>query len=61
MYKMESDATAFLRQLVKDRPELQERRLKNRGILWDVKLDREAQDGFKKGRVARTLYPYQSL
>lgn len=59
MYNYESDTTAFLRQLIKDHPELQEERLRNRAILWDVHHEKEDLEGFDKAAVPPSLYPYQ--
>ncbi|WP_416190610.1 DUF3460 family protein [Neisseria sp. CCUG12390] len=58
MYHYQSDATRFLDQLVEDNPELEQERLDNRGLLWDVELNAEEQAGFEAAKVAKKPYTY---
>ena len=50
MYDYQSDATKFLN----------ERRLKNRYLLWDVELKAEEQAAFAAASVAKKPYTYYS-
>ena len=58
MYQYKSDATQFLDQLVADHPELEQARLANRDLLWDVELKPEEQAGFEAAKVAKKPYTY---
>lgn len=58
MYHYKSDATQFLDQLVAEKPELEQQRLDNRNLLWDVKLDAAEQAGFEAAKVAKKPYTY---
>ncbi|MRN36938.1 DUF3460 domain-containing protein [Neisseria sp. N95_16] len=58
MYQYKSDATQFLDQLVADNPELEQERLANRDLLWDVELKPEEQAGFEAAKVAKKPYTY---
>lgn len=58
MYHYKSDATQFLDQLIKDRPELEQQRLDSRHLLWDVTLNPEEQAGFEAAKVAKKPYTY---
>ena len=58
MYQYKSDATQFLDQLVADHPELEQERLANRNLLWDVELKPEEQAGFEAAKVAKKPYTY---
>ncbi|WP_373754442.1 DUF3460 family protein [Neisseria weixii] len=58
MYHYKSDATQFLDQLVADNPELEQERLANRNLLWDVELKPEEQAGFEAAKVAKKPYTY---
>ncbi|MDR0274943.1 MAG: DUF3460 family protein [Burkholderiaceae bacterium] len=55
-----SDATGFLDQLKRDRPDLGERQREGRALLWDKPVDRELQAGFQAARVPQKPYVYQS-
>ncbi len=55
-----SDATAFLEQLKKDKPELDAEQQKGRALLWDLEIDRDAGDGFRDAKVAQKPYVYQT-
>ncbi|WP_165007975.1 DUF3460 family protein [Neisseria yangbaofengii] len=58
MYHYKSDATQFLDQLIAGNPELEQERLANRGLLWDVELKPEEQAGFEAAKVAKKPYTY---
>lgn len=58
MYQYKSNATQFLDQLVADHPELEQERLANRDLLWDVELKPEEQAGFEAAKVAKKPYTY---
>ena len=47
MYHYKSEATQFLDKLMADHPELEQQRLANRKLLWDVELNPEEQAGFE--------------
>nr|WP_326529116.1 DUF3460 family protein [Rhodoferax sp.] len=55
-----SDATAFLEQLKKDKPELDAEQQKGRALLWDRNIDRDAGEGFRDAKVAQKPYVYQT-
>jgi hypothetical protein len=55
-----SDATQFLDQLKRDKPELDARQLEGRARLWDKPVDRELQAGFGTARVPQKSYVYQT-
>lgn len=58
MYHYKSDATRFLDGLVAERPELEQERLDNRNLLWDVELDAGEQAAFEAAKVAKKPYTY---
>ena len=58
MYQYKSDATQFLDQLVADHPELEQERLANRDLLWDVELKPEEQAGFEAEKKKKKPYTY---
>ena len=60
MYNYQSDATQCLQKYIEEHPEEQERRLQNRGLLWDVELNPEEQADFAAGKVAKKPYTYYS-
>lgn len=55
-----SEASQFLAKLKKDRPELETEQLRGRALLWDKKIDRQAQAEFGAGKVAQSAYVYQT-
>ncbi len=55
-----SDATAFLEQLKKDKPQLDDEQRKGRELLWDKEVDRSAGEGFSDAKVAQKPYVYQT-
>ena len=58
MYHYQSDATQFLNSLIEEKPELEQQRLENRGLLWDVELSSEEQENFEAAKVAKKPYTY---
>lgn len=55
-----SDATQFLNQLKKQRPELDAQQAEGRALLWDKQVDRDLWQDYDAGRVAQKPYPYQA-
>jgi hypothetical protein len=55
-----SDATAFLEQLMKDKPYLDAEQQKGRALLWDLELDRDTGEGYRDAKVAQKPYVYQT-
>jgi len=55
-----SDATQFIDSLKAQKPELDVQQQKGRALLWDQAVDRLAQVGYKKARVAQKPYAYQT-
>ena len=60
MYPYKSDATQFLDKLMADHPELEQQRLANRKLLWDVELNAEKQAVFEAAKVAKKPYTYEA-
>ncbi|WP_308021081.1 DUF3460 family protein [Neisseria bergeri] len=58
MYHYQSDATQFLNRQIEEKPELEQQRLENRGLLWDVELNPEEQENFEAAKVAKKPYTY---
>ena len=56
----ESDTTQFIHQLKAQRPELEQQQREGRALLWDKRIDREAQEDFRAGRVPQKPYVYQT-
>ena len=56
----ESDTTQFIQQLKAQRPELEAQQRHGRGLLWDQKVDRQAQAEFQAARVPQKPYVYQT-
>ena len=55
-----SDATDFINDLKKRRPELDAEQVAGRALLWDTPLDRDDQSGFREAAVAQRPYVYQT-
>lgn len=55
-----SDVTQFIEELKSKRPTLEAEQRAGRALLWDKKLDREAQAEFGEGRVPQQPYVYQT-
>lgn len=59
-YYYESEHTKFMRDLLKERPDLLEKQKEARAIWWDKEVDREALKRFKEARVPQKGYVYFS-
>lgn len=57
--KYQSDVTQFLNDYLKQHPEEEAQRLKNRGLLWDVELNPEEQENFAAAQLPKKPYTYQ--
>ena len=55
-----TDATVFLNQLKKERPELDEQQRAGRALLWDKPVDRTLWQDFDAAEVAQKPYVYQT-
>ena len=55
-----SDTTQFIESLKQRDPQLEARQREGRGLLWDRPIDRDAQAGYRDGRVAQQPYVYQN-
>lgn len=59
MYDYQSETTQFLNKYIEEHPEEIQQRLKNRGLLWDVQLDAEAEAGYEAAKLPKKPYAYQ--
>lgn len=57
----ESDHTRFIRELIKQSPELPQKQLEGRAIWWDKSLNAELYSGFTASRVPQSPYVYQNF
>ena len=55
-----SDATNFIEQMKKDKPQLESQQLAGRSLLWDKSVNYEVQADSAKARVAQKPYVYQN-
>ena len=55
-----SDATQFIDQLKKQRPELDAQQQAGRALLWDKQVDRSLWQEFGAARVPQKPYAYQT-
>ena len=55
-----SDATAFIEELKSKKPTLEAEQRQGRALLWDQRVDREAQAEYGDARVAQQPYVYQT-
>ena len=55
-----SDTTAFLNELKRKNPSLEEEQRRGRGLLWDKRQDPELAEEFRSGRVRQQAYVYQT-
>ncbi len=55
-----SEATQFIDELKKSRPELDLQQRQGRALLWDKSIDRDQQAEFRAARVAQRPYVYQT-
>ncbi|WP_374517553.1 DUF3460 family protein [Undibacterium squillarum] len=57
----ESEATAFLKDLKKAKPHLDQEQVAGRSLLWDkAPLDLDQQERFAEARIAQQAYVYQN-
>ncbi|MEO7335253.1 MAG: DUF3460 family protein [Caldimonas sp.] len=54
-----SDVTSFIEQMKANRPTLEDEQRAGRALLWDKRVDREAQIDNKDSKVAQQPYVYQ--
>jgi hypothetical protein len=55
-----SDVTSFIEKLKADKPTLEEEQRAGRALLWDRRIDRQAQDEYGESRVPQQPYVYQT-
>ena len=55
-----SDVTAFLDKLKAERPTLEDEQRAGRALLWEKRIDREAQTEYKESRIPQQPYVYQT-
>jgi hypothetical protein len=55
-----SDTTSFIEQLKARKPRLEAEQQQGRNLLWDKRVDRNAQADYKDGNVAQQPYVYQT-
>jgi hypothetical protein len=55
-----SDVTAFLERLKAERPTLEEEQRAGRALLWEKRIDREAQTEAMESRIPQQPYVYQT-
>jgi hypothetical protein len=54
----QSDATHFITDLKRARPELDAQQRAGRALLWDKQINRDEQDGTQAARVKQKAYVY---
>ena len=54
-----SDTTSFIDRLKANKPSLEEEQRQGRALLWDKRIDREAQAEYSNAKVAQQPYVYQ--
>ena len=55
-----SDVTTFIEQLKAARPALEDEQRAGRALLWDKRIDRDAQADYSDARVPQQPYVYQT-
>ena len=55
-----SDVTSFIEELKAKKPTLEEEQRQGRSLLWDKRLDRDAQAEYSDATVAQQPYVYQT-
>ncbi|HEY8707669.1 MAG TPA: DUF3460 family protein [Burkholderiaceae bacterium] len=55
-----SDVTSFIEQLKTNKPTLEDEQRQGRGLLWDKRVDREAQAEYAEANVPQQPYVYQT-
>ena len=55
-----SDVSSFIDQLKADKPTLEAEQRQGRLLLWDKRIDRDAQVNYTDARVPQQAYVYQT-
>ncbi len=55
-----SDVTSFIEDMKAKKPTLEEEQRAGRALLWDKRIDRDAQADDEASRVAQQAYVYQT-
>jgi hypothetical protein len=55
-----SDVTSFIEQLKTAKPTLEEEQRAGRSLLWDKRIDRDAEAEYQDARVRQKPYVYQT-
>jgi hypothetical protein len=55
-----SDVTQFIEELKAKRPTLEDEQRAGRALLWDKRIDRDAQAEYRDARVPQQPYVYQT-
>jgi hypothetical protein len=55
-----SDVTQFIEELKAKKPSLEDEQRAGRALLWDRRVDREAQQEWSEARVPQQPYVYQT-
>ena len=55
-----SDVTSFIQELKAKKPTLEDEQRQGRALLWDKRIDREAQADYDEARVPQQPYVYQT-
>ena len=55
-----SEATNFIEQLKKDKPQLDAQQQQGRSLLWDKEVDADVWQDYRAGKVKQKAYVYYS-
>ncbi len=55
-----SDVTSLIEQLKADKPSLEDEQRHGRNLLWDKRIDRDAQSKYETANVPQQPYVYQT-
>ena len=55
-----SDVTSFIQELKANKPTLEAEQRQGRALLWDKRIDRDAQADYSDARVPQQPYVYQT-
>jgi Protein of unknown function (DUF3460) len=55
-----SDVTAFIQTLKASQPSLEDEQRRGRSLLWDRRIDADAEAGYDEARVPQQPYVYQT-
>ncbi len=56
-----SDITQFIDELKARNPQLEEEQRRGRALLWDKRIDREAQADYREAKVPQDPYVYYTV